>query len=147
VYENPRNMVKASSGNLTIIQHIPSLRLIFNLVVELNFLSYSYRIAPNLYPFAYYDNQGEYHAIPEENRTDPEYENLKLPESTYNYYPSPFYTNYHLQVRKETKSGHSFSFYANNCFWYNPIYIRNEVRSRLNSSISFGFGVAFRLFN
>jgi hypothetical protein len=117
-------------------------------VAELNFVNYRERKQASLYPYAYYDSQGELHDIPESDRDDPEYENLKLPEHTYTVLSKPpFYTNYHLQVRKETKSGHSFSFYANNCFWYNPEYLYNNSRRTLNGTISFGFGVSLKLFD
>jgi outer membrane receptor protein involved in Fe transport len=148
VYDNPVTHSYLGRGNLTLIQHIPNLRLIFTLVAELNFVNYRERKQASLYPYAYYDSQGELHDIPESDRDDPEYENLKLPEHTYTVLSKPpFYTNYHLQVRKETKSGHSFSFYANNCFWYNPEYLYNNSRRTLNGTISFGFGVSLKLFD
>ncbi|MFA5642843.1 MAG: TonB-dependent receptor [Bacteroidales bacterium] len=148
VYENPVRTTYVGRGNLTMIQHIPSLRLIFTLAAELNFVNYSDRAEASLYPYAYYDAQGVYNPIPESQRTNPEFESLKLPDHTYTILSKPpFYTNYHLQVRKETKDGHSFSFYANNCFWYNPEYFHNTSRRILNGTISFGFGVSFKLFN
>lgn len=148
VYENPIRTSFASSGNLTIVQHIPSLKLVFNLIVELNFLNYYKREGASLYPYAYYDGQGKLHELAVEDRNKPEFIALKLPETTYiDQGNAPFYTNYHLQVRKETAGGHSFSFFANNCFWYNPQYLRNDVRRTLNSTIAFGFGVSFRITN
>jgi len=148
VYDRPVEYSYLSRGNLTLIQHIPRLRLIFTLVAELNFVNYNEKKEVSLYPFAYYDSNGTLHNIPESERTNPEYESLKLPDHSYMILSKPpFYTNYHLQVRKETKTGHSFSFYANNCFWYNPEYILNDSRRVLNGKISFGFGVSFRLLN
>lgn len=148
VYEEPIRRTKLSRGNLSVIQHIPSLRLVFNFVVELNFLNYSKRKDPSLYPFAFYDRDGTLHDIPEADRANPEYESLKLPEHTYRKsFDPPFYTNYHLQVRKETRNGHSFSFFANNCFWHNPEAYENERRRSLNSTIAFGFGMSLRIAN
>ncbi len=146
VYENPYEDTYRNRGDLTIIQHIPSIRLVFTINVELNFESYRVRRGASLYPFAYYDSRGNYHEIPEERRQEPEFAALKLPESTYQPWDMPpFHTNFHLQVRKETKSGHSFSFYANNVFWYNPEYTFNDFRRYHNDRVSFGFGVSFRL--
>lgn len=146
LYEHPERISYLSQGNLTMIQHIPSLRLVFTFIVELNVQDYSETIDANLYPYGYYDFDGNYHEIPEERRRDPEYENMKLPESTYIIYDiPPFHTNYHLQIRKETKTGHSFSFYANNAFWYNPEYVYNGFRRTHNNNISFGFGVSFKI--
>lgn len=146
VYRNPNRTTYASNGNVTVTQHIPSLRLIFNLVAELNFVNYNKRTDASLYPESYYDGEGVLHDIPFEDRDKPEYANLKLPEATYlTINNPPFYTNYHLQVRKETKQGHSFSFFANNAFWYNPIYYRENIRRTLNAKISFGFGISLKI--
>lgn len=148
VYENPISWNYLSRGNLTMTQHIPSLRLIFTLVAELNFVNYAERKKVSLYPYAYYDANGIYNDIPESQRESAEFETLKLPDHTYTIISKPpLYTNYHLQVRKETKDGHSFSFYANNCFWYNPEYLMNNSRRVLNGTIYFGFGVSFKIFN
>lgn len=145
-YEHPTSYTYLSSGNLTIIQHIPALRLIFNMVVELNFISYTDRTEGSLYPYAYYSRDGVMHDIPLADRQNPEYANLKLPDHTYTtILKPPFYTNYHLQVRKETRDGHSFSFFANNVWWYNPVYYREGAPRELNSRIAFGFGLSFKL--
>jgi ferric enterobactin receptor len=147
VYEQPLRTSYLSRGNLTVIQHIPSIRLVFTFVIEMNIENYNRRTGASLYPYAYYDAEGVYRDIPTERRTDPEFANLVLPEYTYTLIEHPpFHTNYHLQVRKETQSGHSFSFYANNVFWYNPEYLTvSGFRRNHNSKISFGFSVSFRL--
>jgi ferric enterobactin receptor len=148
VYEHPERISYLTQGNLTVIQHIPALQLVFTFIIELNVQDYTETIEPNLYPYAYYDFDGSFFKIPEERRMDPEYENMRLPDFTYTIYDiPPFHTNYHLQIRKETRTGHSFSFYANNAFWYNPEYIYNGFRRTHNSSISFGFGVSFKIEN
>ncbi len=148
VYERPAERTKLSRGNLSVIQHIPSLRLVFNFVVELNFLSYSQKKDGSLYPYAYYDAEGVMHEIPLHERTNAEYANLKLPEHTYKITSNPpFYTNYHLQVRKETRNGHSFSFFANNCLWHTPEYYENDTRRTLNGTVAFGFGISLRIAN
>lgn len=146
VYKNPIETTRVSSGSLTIVQHIPSLRLVFNLVAELNFLNYNTRKDASLYPYAYYDDTGVLHQIPESDRENPEYANLKLPDHTYlTLFNPPFYTNYHLQVRKETTQGHSFSFFANNCFWYNPVYYKDDIKRTLNNIVVFGFGISLKI--
>ena len=146
VYQNNKDDIYLSTGNITMIQQIPSLGLVFNLTAELNFTDYEQTRTGSLYPYAYYSSDGEYHEIPEGDRTSATYADLKLPDNTYEVYSKPpFYTNYHLQVRKETAKGHSFSFFANNVFWHNPVYERKGTRRALNSTISYGFAMKFKL--
>ena len=85
--------------------------------------------------------------IPENERGSEEYKDLRLSPTQVFPSISPFYPNFHLNIRKETKQGHSFTFYANNCFWYNPYYTDQYSNSRytLNSKISFGFGISFKI--
>ncbi|QVY65199.1 TonB-dependent receptor [Polaribacter sp. Q13] len=141
VYEN--NLTKAirSFGTLTLIQHIPSLRFVLTLSAELNFKESSQYIGVGLYPFAYYDIDGTYIEIPEENRMDPEFDDLKRDRNSYTTTATPFYSNFNLQIRKETKQGHSFSFYANNAPWNNPTYEFLGSRRTLNNKISVGFNL------
>ncbi|TKG90399.1 TonB-dependent receptor [Puteibacter caeruleilacunae] len=146
VYENNKKDIYLGRGNLTVIQQIPSLGLIFNLTAELNVANYSKTRQGSLYPYAYYSPDGEYNSIPEEEQDSPKYADLKLADNTYEVYDKPpFHTNYHLQVRKETKQGHSFRFFANNVFWHNPEYEIKGNRRSLNSRISYGFGMSFKL--
>lgn len=146
-YQSTSYTREVASSNITVIQHIPHIRMIVTFITELNLYENRDAANPSRYAVAYYDKFGEYHAIPEDQRADPRYEDLMLPERTFEYIDPPFYPNFHLQIRKETKHGHSFSFYANNFFWYNPVY-RNEInnqRIRLNSRVSFGFGVSIKI--
>ncbi len=141
VYENTLREAIRSFGTLTLIQHIPSLRFVLTLSAELNFKENSNYIGASLYPFAYYDTDGNYIEIPEENRADPEYADLKKDENTFTTVGTPFYSNFNLQIRKETKQGHSFSFFAINAPWYNPTYDYLGNRTTLNSKLSVGFNV------
>lgn len=144
VYDHTEYVTRFSSGRLTITQQIPSLRLIFTVNAELNFVNYMEPEVGSLYPRAYYDAAGNYHELTEEQRTSPEFDDLKLKASTYEILDKkPFYPDFHLQIRKETRSGHSFSLYVNNFLWYNPTYVYNNKRSTLNETISFGFGMSF----
>ncbi len=148
VYEHTEFITRYSSGRLTITQQIPSLRLIFTVNADLNFVNYQEPKVGSLYPYAYYDGQGNYHEIPESERTSDEYADLKLPASTYKITDKrPFYPDFHLQVRKETRAGHSFSLYVNNFLWYNPTYEYKSRRSTLNETICFGFGMSFIIGN
>jgi outer membrane receptor protein involved in Fe transport len=148
VYETPSYNTYISRSNLTIIQHIPEIKLLVTLITEANW-QYKYEVAeyPSIYPIAYYDETGNYISIPEDERNSDAYADLVNSDSYYQNTPKPTYFNFHLQVRKETKQGHSFSFYANNALWYNPTYIddTNNTREYLNSKVSFGFGVNFKL--
>ena len=144
VYDHTEYVTRFSSGRLTITQQIPSLRLIFTVNAELNFVNYREPEVGSLYPKAYYDSAGNYHELTEEQRTSPKFDDLKLKASTYEILDKkPFYPDFHLQIRKETRSGHSFSLYVNNFLWYNPTYVYNNKRSTLNETISFGFGMSF----
>lgn len=146
VYDRAQYISRLSSGRLTVIQHIPALRLIFTLSAELNFVNYREPVPASVYPFAYYDGTGNFHEIPEEYRTSEEFADLKLADSMYEITDKkPFYANFHLQVRKEIKGGHSFSLYANNFLWYNPTYVFKETRRTLNGTVNFGFAMSFRI--
>ena len=144
VYDRTEYITRYSSGRLTITQQIPSLRLIFTVNAELNFVNYREPKVGSLYPKAYYDASGNYHTLTEEQKTSPEFDDLKLTSSTYEIMDKkPFYPDFHLQVRKETRNGHSFSMYVNNFLWYNPTYIYKGKKATLNETISFGFGMSF----
>ena len=141
VYENSLTKAIRSFGTLTLVQHIPSLRFVLTLSAELNFKESSQYIGVGLYPFAYYDIDGTYIEIPEENRMNPEFDDLKRDRNSYTTTATPFYSNFNLQIRKETKQGHSFSFYANNAPWNNPTYEFLGGRRTLNNKISVGFNL------
>ena len=146
VYDRTDQITRYSSGRLTVTQQIPSLRLIFTLNAELNFVNYTEPVEGSIYPKAYYDGQGNFYALSEEERTTEEYADLRLNPSTYEILDKkPFYPDFHLQIRKETKAGHSFSMYINNFLWYNPTYVYNGTRKTLNETVSFGFGMSFLL--
>jgi outer membrane receptor for ferrienterochelin and colicin len=147
VYLSNTTVNELYNSNLTIIQPITELRMMITFTTELNIYSNNSIKGASLYPVAYYDAKGDYIDIPEIDRAKPEFADLVL--NVNEFYPSetPFYPNFHLQIRKETRQGHSFSFYANNCLWYNPYYTNeySNTTSRLNSRISFGFGMAIKL--
>jgi hypothetical protein len=145
VYEyNPKRVI-SSFGTLTTIQHIPALRFIVTLATELHFKSSAQSLNASLYPFAYYDIAGNYNPLSQEERQSPEFADLKLPATSFRIQEDPFYMNFNLQVRKETKQGHSFSFFANNAPWYNPEFEVEESRRRYNQKLSVGFRMAFRI--
>ncbi len=148
VYENPTYQTTTGRSNLTIAQQIPEIKLLFTLIAETNW-TYKYEVAeqPSPYPIGYFDNQGNYIAIAEAMRSSDEYADLYYSPDFYNDSPTPTYFNFHLQVRKETKQGHSFSFYANNFLWHTPSYTdeADNSISYLNSKVTFGFGLNFKL--
>ncbi len=147
VYDSFVRLVKKANANLTIAQQIPSLRLMITLTTELNIFSRSEYESPSRYPIGYYDDTGNYVSIPESERSSQEYADLHLSEYDTSPTVYPFYSNFHLNIRKETRQGHAFTFYANNCFWYNPYYTDkySHTTGRLNSQISFGFGITLKL--
>jgi len=148
VYETPSNNTYICRSNLAIIQHIPDIKLLVTLTGEANW-KHKTEVAhyPSIYPLAYYEKTGEYVEIPEEQRSSDEFSDLFNSNTYYKRTPTPTYFNFHLQIRKETKQGHSFSFYANNFMWYNPTYIdkNNKTRVYKNSKVTFGFGMNFKL--
>lgn len=147
VYNNWIREVEMANANLTLIQQIPDLRIIVTLTTEINIYNRALNVNPDLRPVGYYDKMGQYIEIPETDRGSEEFKDLQL--SPTQVYPSitPFHPNFHLNIRKETKQGHSFTFYANNCFWYNPYATDKYGNSMysLNSKISFGFGITFKI--
>jgi len=147
VYLSNKSISKQYNANITIIQPLPSLRMMITLTTEINLYGNRYQENASLYPVAYYDDRGNYIEIPEADRANPEYADLKLSANQFNPNITPFYPNFHLQVRKETRQGHSFSFYANNCLWYNPYYTDEYSNNtyRLNGKISFGFGIGIKI--
>ncbi|WP_372774211.1 TonB-dependent receptor domain-containing protein [Mangrovibacterium sp.] len=148
VYDNPAWQTTTSRSNLTIVQHIPEIKLLFTLIAETNW-TYKREVVsiPSPYPIAYYSNTGDYVEIPEELRSSEAYSDLYYSPDFYNDTPTPTYFNFHLQVRKETKQGHNFSFYANNFLWHNPTYTdsADKTINYLNDRITFGFGLNFKL--
>ena len=146
VYENTRYITRSGSGRITAIQQIPVLRLIFTLSSEITFVDYMEPVGGSLYPIAYYDGEGVYHDIPEADRSTDQYADLRREASSLEITDKkPVYANFHLQIRKETKKGHSFSLYANNFLWYNPSYVFNDTRRTLNGDINFGFTMTFTI--
>jgi outer membrane receptor protein involved in Fe transport len=148
VYESPAYQTTSSRSNLTIAQHIPEIKLLFTLITETNW-TFKREVVeiPSPYPIGYYSNTGDYIEIPEDMRSSDEYSDLYYSSDFYNNTPTPTYFNFHLQVRKETKQGHNFSFYANNFLWHNPSYTDsvNKTINHLNSKVTFGFGLNFKL--
>ena len=148
VYERASYKNSVCRSNMTIIQHIPAIKLLVTLVCEGNWIDKSeLDHTPSIYPIGFYESDGTYVDIPLEKRTNEEYADLKRSSDFYKTFPKPEYFNFHLQLRKETKQGHSFSFFANNFLWYNPTY-KNDIskqKTYLNTKISFGLGVNFKL--
>ncbi|PCH77711.1 MAG: hypothetical protein COB98_02630 [Flavobacteriaceae bacterium] len=146
VYENTKTTSYLTKGSLTVIQHLPSLGLVCTLSGDLNFSNYKENEQGSLYPYAFYDTSGAYTPIPENEQSSAAYADLKLAETSYTIYEKPpLYTNFNLQIRKETEAGHSFSFYANNYLWKNPTYEIHQYRRTLNRDISVGFSMIFKL--
>jgi ferric enterobactin receptor len=73
------------------------------------------------------------------------FEDLRLPERTFFPDKTPFIANFNLQVRKETVKGHSFSFFANNAPWYNPIRQVDKNNRRFNTDVSVGINVSLNI--
>lgn len=148
VYEQPSYNLYVSRSNITIAQHIPQIKLMITLISEVNWI-FKEEVAeyPSEYPVAYYSIDGTYNLIPESERTSDEYSDLYYSRDFLQKTPTPTYFNFHVQIRKETKQGHNFSFYANNFLWYNPTYVDNvnNTIKELNSRVTFGIGFNFKL--
>ncbi|MCB2196930.1 MAG: TonB-dependent receptor [Bacteroidetes bacterium] len=148
VYEQAAYTTYTCRSNLTIAQHIPQIKLMITLITEVNWL-YKREVEdyPSPYPVGYYSIDGSYNDIPESERTNEAYADLYYSREFLERTPTPTYFNFHIQVRKETKQGHSFSFYANNFLWYNPTYeddLNNSI-VELNSRVTFGIGFNFKI--
>jgi outer membrane receptor for ferrienterochelin and colicin len=148
VYEQASYNLYVSRSNLTIAQHIPQIKLMITLISEVNWI-FKEEVAeyPSEYPVAYYSIDGTYNLIPESERTSDEYADLYYSRDFLKKTPTPTYFNFHVQIRKETKQGHNFSFFANNFLWYNPTYVDNvnNTIKELNSRVTFGIGFNFKL--
>lgn len=148
VYEQASYNNYIARSNVTIAQHFPELRMMISLVTEANWISKrEVEKYPSEYPLAYYSIDGTYNEIPESERANEEYADLYYSRNFIKQTPVPAYFNFHIRIRKETKKGHNFSFYANNFLWYNPTYrdkLSNGIRE-LNSRITFGIGFNFKL--
>lgn len=146
VYQNPEKKSYQGIGSLTVIQHIPELKLIFTLRTELSFYDYYRYEASPIYPIAYYTRDSELIHIPTQERTDKKYRDLFLSKGEFSRsIRPPFYPNFHLQARKELKNGSSMQFYVQNVIWHNPTYEDKGVRWTLNSDIYFGLGLTINL--
>lgn len=147
VYDNPAYDYITCRTNATLTQQIPKVRMIISLVAETNWAQKKDYIESSLFPVGYYDGNGDYVAIPEALRDSEEYADLTLPGASYTEQEPPIYSNFHLQLRKETRQGHSISFYANNFLWHNPSYTNelSKTKGVLNGRISFGMGLSFKL--
>lgn len=148
VYELATYNTNTCRSNLTIAQHIPQIKLMITLITEVNWIfKQEVEDYPSPYPVGYYSIDGTYNEIPESQRANDEYADLYYSRDFLNKTPTPTYFNFHIQIRKETKQGHNFSFYANNFLWYNPTYeddVNNSIRE-LNSRVTFGLGFNFKL--
>ena len=78
VYDNSVYRTWLSRSNLTLVQHIPKLSLVVTLTSELNFINYSETLYGSIYANAYYDADGLYYKIPEEERHSEKYLHLRL---------------------------------------------------------------------
>lgn len=146
VYERVQRTTYLASGRLAVIQHFPRIGLIFTLNAELNFVDYESPRGGSRYPYAYYDEKGDFHPISTQMSHSEEFKDLVLNESLFEINDKkPFYGNLHLQVRKETRSGHSFSLYMTNFLWLNPTYVYKGIRRTLNETVEFGFGMSFKI--
>jgi hypothetical protein len=116
VYENTIRVSEQYTANITLIQPITELKMMVTLTTELNIYSNNYQKNVSLLPVAYYDDMGTYIPIPEADRSNSTYSDLVLNANQFTPNKYPIYPNFHLQIRKETRQGHSFSFYANNAF-------------------------------
>lgn len=145
VYQNTQRTSYLSNASVTAVHHISSLGLVFTLSGELNFQDYEKRKQGSIYPYAYYDYKGDYYNIPKKEQSSEQYKNLWLNPRVYEVYEKPpFYTNFNLQIRKEIKNGHSFSFFANNFMWQNPTYEIMNNRRNLNTDLTIGFSTLFK---
>lgn len=147
LYEQPTYLDITGRTTMTIAQHFPTIKMMLTLRTEVNWLKKRKVLGnPSPYAYAYYNIDGTFNEIAEEDRTSAAYEDLQYPVSYYDTYPVPTYFNFHLQLRKEMKQGHSFSFYANNFLWYNPSYHDKDNNNIvfLNSKVTLGVGMNFK---
>ena len=147
LYEKPTYLNLTGRSTLTIAQHFPEIRMLLTFRTEISWIKkQEVSVSPSPYALAFYELDGSYHEIPEDERASSKYENLRYPVEYLNQSPEPTYFNFHLQLRKEMKQGHTFSFFVNNFLWYNPSY-KNNINQNLflNSRVTFGVGLNFKI--
>lgn len=115
---------KEMISTLSTTHHLSALGFLLNFRIQAFWLKVTESSANAFIPIGYYDQQLNYHAIPEKDRSNPEYSHLVLaPPSGRSKFSQPMvYTNYHLRLAKEIKKKYKFSFYANNFLNYRPAY-------------------------
>jgi ferric enterobactin receptor len=111
-------------STLSTTHHLSALGFLLNFRIQAFWLKVNETSADSFIPIGYYDQQLNYHDIPEKDRSNPEYSHLVVaPRSGSGRVSQPMvYTNYHLRLAKEIKKKYKFSFYANNFLNYRPTY-------------------------
>ncbi len=146
VYENPIKEHYKGVGSITVIQHIPALKLIFTLRTELNLFDYYDYKSSSIFPIGYYTRENNYTSLSKKGRRNIENKDLFLSPREYTRsIKPPFYPNFHLQARKEFNKGSSLQFYVHNFLWHTPTYEDKGMRWSLNSDIYFGLSLTINL--
>ncbi len=134
--------VQEMISTLSTTHHFSPLGLLLNLRIQAFWLNVSESGRNSGLPIGYYDQQLNYHEIPEKDRQNPEFAHLNRTPTGGSKTKVPIvYTNYHMRLAKEIKKKYRFSFYANNFLNHRPSYrSKNDptIIIEMNQSPVFG---------
>ncbi|RPD39656.1 TonB-dependent receptor [Chitinophaga barathri] len=134
---------KEMISTLSTTHHIAPLGLLLNLRIQAFWLMESETERLAGYAIGYFDQQYNYHEIPEKDIFDPRYAHLDRTATGGSKTKVPMvYTNYHMRLAKEIKKKYRFSFYANNFLNHRPSYPNPATSGQsvieLNQAPAFG---------
>jgi tonB-dependent receptor len=131
VFQSTGNTSEMANINGNFAYHLPKVGLILSLQTNTFLLDNFFTDAQSKYPIGYYDNSGNYHSIPENERTEAKYNTLYRDNSeTTAQKLGKVLTNLHLRVTKDFINGFQASFYI-----YNILNSQPTKRSLDNGSI------------
>jgi len=150
-FYNPRNARNfLSRGQLRSSTHFPKLRLVFELVADLQFLNYSKIEISDLYPKAYYTRDLNYYVIDVFDMNNPNhkllYDHKKVQLENLNSENNLVYANFGLSIAKEIGKRIYLSFNAYNFLDYQPRYFITKTGTVVapNSSPNYGAQITYK---
>ncbi len=131
---------------LTMIHHISETGFLITVTGEFFWRSEDKPMEYNtLAPIAWYNRSGDREVITDEMLATGEFKDLMIKPRNREKRVTPFYTNFHLRLTKETKAGHRFSFYANNFLWNRPKVKVDLSFMRMNQPIFYGIDIILKI--
>lgn len=145
-YEPAKDLYVTYKSSLMAVHHIPETGFLISIRGEFFWKSvYEPKEYNSLSPLAYYDRSGLRTEVTESMMATGNYDDLLIKKRDREKRITPFYTNFHLRITKETSQGHRFSFYSNNFLWNRPR-IKNGLNyMRMNQEIFYGIDIILKI--